>query len=145
MPLHLIKLCVGVETVDELEAYVAARLDHARATGAAVEQIHTTRMVPKRAAELADGGSLYWVIKGHTQVRQRLLAIRPFVDEAGIGRCRLVLEPVFTRTAWQPRRAFQGWRYLKPEEAPMDLGGGETPDEALPPALSRELFELGLL
>ena len=58
MPLHLIKLCVGVESVDELQAYVAGRLAHARATGAAVEQFHTTRMMPKRAPEIVDGGSL---------------------------------------------------------------------------------------
>ena len=145
MPLHLIKLCVGVETVDELQAYVAKRLAHARATGAAMEQVHTTRMVPKRAPEIVEGGSLYWVIKGHTQVRQRVLAVRPFVDEAGIGRCRLVLEPVFVRTAWQPRRPFQGWRYLTADDAPMDLGGDASMEEALPSALCRELVDLGLL
>jgi hypothetical protein len=85
------------------------------------EQFHTTRMVPKRAAELLDGGSLYWVIKGNIQARQRLVDIRPFVDTDGISRCHLVLEPVLHETSWAPRRPFQGWRYLDPKDAPPDL------------------------
>jgi hypothetical protein len=101
-------------------------------------------MVPKRAKELLDGGSLYWVIKGNIQVRQRLTAIRPFTDKEGIHRCDLVLEPKLVATQWQPRRAFQGWRYLKAEEAPADLSEG-TGKNALPPELRLELAELGLL
>ena len=41
------------------------------------EQTHTTRMVPKRADEIVDGGSLYWVIRGQLACRQRLLASVP--------------------------------------------------------------------
>ena len=145
MPLHLIKLCVGVETPDELAAYVEQRLASARAGGGVAEQVHTTRMVPKRAAEIVDGGSLYWVMRGQVQVRQPILDIRPFTDGEGIGRCRLVLEPVFVRTRFQPRRPFQGWRYLKPEDAPPDLSAGASDDDQLPPDLSRELQALGLL
>ncbi|MEX6507644.1 DUF1489 family protein [Jiella sp. M17.18] len=144
MALHLIKLCVGVDTPDELIAYVEGRLAAARQAGLAEEQIHTTRMVPKRVEELLAGGSLYWVIRGQVQVRQRLLDIRPFTDGEGIGRCRLVLEPVFTRTRFQPRRPFQGWRYLKSEDAPPDLSA-EADDDLLPPDLSHELQVLGLL
>jgi hypothetical protein len=108
------------------------------------EQFHTTRMVPKRAAELLDGGSLYWVIKGNIQARQRLVDIRPFVDAEGISRCNLVLEPVLHETSWAPRRPFQGWRYLDPKDAPPDLSAAGEGAE-LPPELRRELAGLGLL
>ena len=144
MALHLIKLCVGCESPDELESWIANRLEEKRKRGEPVEQHHVTRMIPKRTDELLENGSLYWVIKGMVQCRQRLLGIRPFVDGEGISRCRLVLEPTVIRTEWQPRRPFQGWRYLKPEDAPADLGTG--PEAAgLPDHLRRELTELGLL
>jgi hypothetical protein len=142
MSLNLIKLCVGCESVEDLEEWIATRLDECRRFGLPEEQTHTTRMVPTRGSELVDGGSLYWVIKAQVQCRQRLLEIRPFVDAEGISRCHLVLEPLVVRTAWQPRRAFQGWRYLKPADAPPDLSNR---DAALPPKLQRELADLGLL
>ena len=144
MTLHLVKLCVGVSTIEELQDWVDYRLAEKLRLGEAPESKHTTRMVPKRIGELLDGGSLYWVIKGNVQVRQRLIAIRPFTDKEGIHRCDLVLEPRLVPTQWQPRRAFQGWRYLKPEEAPADLGSDEGA-AALPPELRLELAELGLL
>jgi hypothetical protein len=143
MSLNLLKLCVGAESVEDLEAWIAKRLEARRRAGDPVEQFHTTRMVPKRIDELLDGGSLYWVIKGGVQCRQKLLDIRPFTDQEGIGRCHLVFEPVVVRTEWQPRRPFQGWRYLTAADAPADLGAGG--DEAVPAHLRRELAELGLL
>ena len=145
MSLNLIKLCVGCDSVEDLEEWIAFRLDEMRRAGQTAEQFHTTRMVPSRAPELTDGGSLYWVIKGNVQCRQRLLEVRPFVDGQGISRCHLVLEPKVVRTAWQPRRAFQGWRYLKPEDAPRDLGAQEKSIMEMPPQLRKELAELGLL
>jgi hypothetical protein len=145
MPLHLIKLCVGCDSVEDLEEWIAFRLDERRRAGEPAEQFHTTRMVPTRTAELLDGGSLYWVIKAQVQCRQRVLDIRPFVDHEGIGRCHLVLEPKVIRTEWQPRRAFQGWRYLKEADAPRDLGSSSAAQMALPPQLRQELAELGLL
>ena len=110
-----------------------------------VEQFHTTRMVPTRSAELVDGGSLYWVIKARVQCRQRLLEVRPFIDGEGIGRCHLILDPTVVRTEWQPRRAFQGWRYLKQTDAPADLSEGRAGLIEMPPKLRQELAELGLL
>jgi hypothetical protein len=145
MPLHLIKLCVGADSIEDLEEWIEFRLRERRLAGEPVEHFHTTRMVPKRADELAGGGSLYWVIKGKVQCRQRLLEIRPFTDGEGISRCHLVLEPKVIATDWQPRRAFQGWRYLKPEEAPMDLSSRPDGWQALPPELRGELADLGLL
>jgi hypothetical protein len=145
MSLNLIKLCVGCDSVEDLEEWIAFRLEERRRAGEPVEQWHTTRMVPTRISELVDEGSLYWVIKGNVQCRQRLLEVRPFVDGEGISRCHLVLEPTVRRTTWQPRRAFQGWRYLKPEDAPADLGKREKAVMEMPPKLRRELAELGLL
>ncbi|MDW6022801.1 DUF1489 family protein [Mesorhizobium sp. BAC0120] len=145
MALHLIKLCVGCDGIEDLEDWIAMKLDERRRAGDPVEQFHTTRMVPTRTADLLDGGSLYWVIKGNVQCRQRLLDIRPFTDDEGIGRCRLILDPEVVPTEWQPRRAFQGWRYLKPADAPTDLGRGKAAILEMPPQLRRELAELGLL
>ena len=145
MALHILKLCVGCDSIEDLEGWIRFRLDEMRGAGEKPEQFHTTRMIPQRAAELLDGGSLYWVIRGSVQVRQRLLDIRPFRDADGIQRCRLVLEPQLTATQWQPRRPFQGWRYLKPAEAPTDLGAECAEAAELPVTLRRELAELGLL
>ena len=144
MTLHLIKLCVGAESVEDLQDWIDDRLRIAKASGRPVEQVHTTRMVPKRRDDLLDGGSLYWVIKGQVQVRQRLLDIRPFTDDDGINRCHLVLEPVLVLTAMQPRRPFQGWRYLAAKDAPADIAQGSA-DAAIPESMRRELSELGLL
>jgi hypothetical protein len=145
MPLNLIKLCVGCDSVEDLEEWIAYRLDEKRRAGETVEHWHTTRMVPTRTTELTGGGSLFWVIKGSVQCRQRLLEVRPFVDGEGISRCHLVLDPEVVRTAWQPKRPFQGWRYLKQEEAPVDLSRGRAEEIEMPPKLRRELAELGLL
>ncbi len=145
MPLHLLKLCVGAESVADLEGWIADRLAEQRRLGEAAEQRHTTRMVPKRLAELLDGGSLFWVIKGQVAARQRLLDVRPFTDAAGIGRCHLVLEPVVVEVQARPCRPFQGWRYLDPDTAPHDAGRLGPEIGALPDALRRELRELGLI
>jgi len=145
MALHLLKLCVGCDAIEDLEEWIAERLKAARKAGRKPEHAHITRMIPQRAEELVDGGSLFWVIRGNVQVRQRILAVRPFRDKDGIKRCRLVLEPKTVATEWQPRRAFQGWRYLKPEEAPRDLANARAGLRQLPPDLRRDLADLGLL
>ena len=145
MPLHLIKLCVGCDAVEELEDWIEFRLEEMRRSGQTPEHRHTTRMIPTRKAELLDGGSLYWVIRGNVQVRQPIVDIRPFRDADCIQRCHLVLEPSVTATEWQPRRAFQGWRYLKDEDAPRDLGSDRAALRQLPVHLRRELADLGLL
>jgi hypothetical protein len=144
MALNLIKLCVGCDSVEDLEEWIAFRLEEKRRAGDEVVQTHTTRMVPKRVEEVTGGGSLYWVIKGQVQCRQRITEIRPFTDSEGIGRCHLVLDSAVVRTDWQPRRAFQGWRYLQPKDAPRDMPAGSDL-AALPPKLRGELAELGLL
>lgn len=152
---HLIKLCVGVESVEQLAAYIAQRSEKKRLAGQADEQIHTTRMSPRRKTELLEGGSLYWVIKGQIQARQALLDLRDFKDEEGIGRCQIVMASQLILTLHAPRRPFQGWRYLPDIDAPADVesnislaNNGDhsaSKDHQLPPHLTVELANLGLL
>jgi hypothetical protein len=145
MALHLIKLCVGCDSVRELEGWIKQRLKDKRKRGEKPEHVHRTRMVPKRAAELVDGGSLYWVIRGEVVCRQRILDVRPFRDKDGIGRCGLVLDPKVILVAPRPHRAFQGWRYLAAKDAPRDLEKATPGAAAMPEKLRRELRELGLM
>ncbi len=138
MTLHLIKLCVGVGEIDDLRHWQNYRLSQHK------EIFHVTRMTPRRADEILDGGSIYWVIKSFIQVRQRIIDIVRFTDDEGIGRCKLVFDHELVPTKPQPRRAFQGWRYLVPEDAPPDLPRGSDTD-ALPAEMRADLAELGLL
>ncbi len=145
MALHLIKLCVGADSIDDLREWVSRKALTAVAAGLEPHSYHTTRMVPKRVDELLDGGSLYWVIKGQVQARQQLTGIETFTDGEGIGRCNLILGPEVIETTYQPRRAFQGWRYLLDNEAPRDLSALGAGTAEMPLDLRRELAELGLL
>jgi hypothetical protein len=145
MALHLLKLCVGCDSIADLESWIEESMALWRRLGKPEEQVHTTRMVPKRMADLLDGGSLYWVIKGQVACRQPLLDIRPFTDQDGIGRCHLVLQPVVTPVEPRPCRPFQGWRYLSAKEAPQDLGALAGDVVAMPEDMRRELRALGLL
>ncbi len=145
MTLHLVKLCVGAESIADLEEWIARRIAERIARGEAPRHAHVTRMVPKRAAELLDGGSHYWVIKGRISARQRLSGVEPFVDADGVGRCRLWLDPAVVAVRPRPMRAFQGWRYFSPHDAPSDLEAAGEGAGAMPEELRRALGELGLL
>lgn len=145
MALHLIKLCVGCDSVADLEEWIARKLKEKKKRGQKPEHIHTTRMTPKRVEELLDGGSLFWVIRGEVMCREKLLDIRPFVDKDGIGRCRIVLDGKIRLIAPRPYRAFQGWRYLSDADAPADLDRAARGAAVMPEAMRRELSELGLL
>jgi hypothetical protein len=145
MTLHLIKLCVGVDTINELEEGIERRLREKRRKKQPAEHIHTTRMLPTRKDELLDGGSLYWVIRGEIACRERLLDIRSFVDKEGVKRCRLVMDGKVVPVMPRPRGPFQGWRYLLAKEAPADLSKSGKGVAQLPEKLRRELRELGLL
>src|SRR6201997_5289717 len=113
MPLHLIKLCVGCDSVADLEDWIKQKLKEKKQRGQKAEHIHTTRMVPKRADELTAGGSLFWVIKGEISCGEPSPPIRPFTDKDGIGRFRVVLDGKVTLVEPRPRAAFQGWRYME--------------------------------
>jgi hypothetical protein len=145
MPLHLIKLCVGCDSVSDLEDWIKQKLKEKRRRGQKPEHIHTTRMVPKRADELTNGGSLYWVIRGQITCRERILDIRAFTDKDGIGRCRVALDGKLVLVEPRPRAAFQGWRYLEVKDAPRDLSRAAPGAARMPEAMRRELRELGLL
>ena len=134
-PLHLMKLCVGVREVETLERRVAR-------SGA--EYLCRTRMVPKQREHLVEGGSLYWVMKGFVRARQRILDVRPYTDKGGIKRCHIVLAPEVIATEKRRQKAFQGWRYLKPGDAPDDLPEHRR-DWDLPPKLFKTLADLGCL
>ena len=144
MALNLIKLCVGADSDRDLEDWIKEKLRDNRKRREKPEHIHRTRMVPKRADELKDGGSLYWVIRGEIMCRQRIRDIRPFRDKDGVGRCGVVLEPKVVLVEPRPFRAFQGWRYLDAKDAPRDLDKAAPGAAAMPEKLRRELRELGL-
>ncbi len=144
MTLHLIKLCVGPKSLEELRASVEWRAGLEAARHGEEMVRCTTRMVPKRVEELLDGGSLYWVIKGHVQCRQTLLDVRPATGADGHKACDLVLAPEVVPVRARPQRPFQGWRYLEPADAPADLAGPAAAGE-VPREMARELIELCLL
>jgi len=139
--LHLTKLCVGITDIADLRQHQAARL----ARGEALR--HRTRSFPRRAAEVIDGGSLYWVISGATVVRQRVIDIVEDQWEDGSKCAALMFAPDLVAVAARPTRPFQGWRYLDPAAAPRDLavGQGAEGSDALPAKLRRDLEHLGLL
>jgi len=141
MTLHIVKLCVGAQRVEDLASWQQQQMRQARRLGLPPRPVCGTRAWPKQARAVLDGGSLYWVIKGVVAVRQRILDISPVTDEHG-SRCGLYLDPELVLTDPAPKRAFQGWRYLKPEDAPKDMkdadGGADLPDD-----LRRALIALG--
>ena len=145
MPLHLLKLCVGADSVDDLRTWTAARAKARLAGVHAQFSAHVTRMTPARGAELLDGGSLYWVIKGQISARQKLIGLETFVDSEGIKRCALQLDDGIVNLRPRPCRAFQGWRYLKDEDAPPDLDAAGAGLADMPEDLRRQLSDLGLL
>jgi hypothetical protein len=136
MALHLIKLSVGTESVEQLAQWQDAR----RRDGSAL--MHITRNTPKRAEELLSGGSIYWVIKGMLCARQPLLELRPVTVE-GVPHCAIVHAAEMIPVSPRPHRAFQGWRYLQAKDAPPDLTQAGTDD--MPEAMRNELARLGLL
>ena len=71
--MHLIKLCVGIDSVEELAAWQTMRLDKLRRAGEPQELIHRTRQTPRKGGEVVKSGSLYWAIKGSVRARRRLL------------------------------------------------------------------------
>ena len=139
MSLHLIKLCVGVSEVEELRAWQAKRVKQSGVIW------HRTRMRPKRADEILDGGSLYWVIRGVLQCRQQILDLKTEPDADGINYTYIILGHDIVSVEPRPHRAFQGWRYLQEKDAPADLEEGQGDGANLPPAMLAELRQLGIL
>ena len=132
MALHMIKLCVGVDNVEDLAEWQDKRVKELVKKGKPPNPSHDTRMTPKRAEEMLAGGSLYWVIKNHIIVRQKLIGFEQVKDKEGKAMCRVHLDPELIRTKSRKKRPFQGWRYLEPGDAPPDIDGKG-------PALSADL------
>jgi hypothetical protein len=138
--INMLKLSVGSESVESLIDWQRNR-SRQIADGA---YYHITRMWPKRQDEILAGGSMYWVVNGMIQCRQGITGFREVVGADGIRRCGVVLDPEVIRTDTALKRPFQGWRYLKPEDAPADLRGARTREAALPPGLAAALSEIGV-
>jgi hypothetical protein len=147
MTVHIVKLSVGTETVDDLARWQAQRMaDLERRLGRSGYLFHTTRMVPKRQKEVLDDGSLYWVIRGVIQARQRIVGFEEGQKEDGTRCCLILLDPELVPVRATRRRPFQGWRYLEADDAPADLGGASDGDIAkMPPKMRRDLAELCLI
>jgi len=144
MTVHLLKLSVGVENIEHLTALQRRRREEAKRNGAGNRLWHRTRHMPRRAAELLDGGSIYWVIKGLIRARQRVRELEAVTGEDGIRRCRIVLDPRLIATDPRPRRPFQGWRYLNEADAPLDRDANAARN-GMPPEMEAELRSLGLI
>ncbi len=139
--INLVKLSVGTESVDGLEAWQEMR----REQTSSPYSFHITRMWPKREKEILNGGSIYWVIKGSIQARQQIVGLEEVIGEDGVRRCAILLDPKLVRTQAAIRRPFQGWRYLKAEDTPPDLPEGREEEEPLPTELATALAEIGIL
>ena len=144
-PLNLIKLCVGAETIDDLLAWQKQRSADRRAAGLDPRPRHVTRMWPRRADEILDGGSLYWVFKGAVLARQTIEALEEVTGEDGIRRCAIVMAPEIVQVEARPRRPFQGWRYLSTADAPPDLSRAAQSEPGLPTDLALALDGLGVV
>lgn len=142
MTIHLQKLSVGSESIDTLREwqknYVARRVKR----GEPPFHIHVTRMTPKQRDAILDGGSIYWVIKGQMQCRNRILDLEEVRTPDGRKACAIVMDPNLVATVPVPRRPFQGWRYLKPEDVPADIADLGTAAD-LPPEMRTKLVDLG--
>ncbi len=145
--IHLIKLSVGTESIEDLAHWQTERLAQSTAAGEKKPQLfHRTGQRPKRDADLLDGGSIYWVIKGVIQARQKLVGFGEGVRPDGRPCCHILLARELIPVRPTKRRAFQGWRYLEADDAPPDLGARSSTDlAAMPPQMRKELAELGLL
>lgn len=139
MVLHLIRVAAGIESVDHLR-----EVQTVRRAGREWLPVLTGSM-PRRADEIVAGGSLYWIIKGAIQARQRVVGIDRLEDRPGGKGCCLRLAPEIILTEAHPRRPHQGWRYFKDADAPPDRGQAADGEAELPAALAAELRELGLV
>ena len=145
MTVHLVKLCVGCDTVQALKDWQTERLKELKRARKPAELFHRTLQTPKRRNEVLDGGSLYWVIRGFVLVRQRILDLRPAHKEDGTPCCAIVYDEELIATLPQARRAFQGWRYLPAADAPADLRVVEDDEGEMPQAMRADLRELCLI
>ncbi|MBY0559098.1 DUF1489 domain-containing protein [Hyphomicrobium sp.] len=145
MTLHLVKLCVGASTIEDLAAWQTEHRPYKTHDGKRCVY-HRTFQSPKRTSELLDGGSIYWVMKGVILVRQKLVGFEDGTKDDGTPCCLLLFAPPLIPVRPTPRRAFQGWRYLDASDAPPDLTRGKSDQIASMPAdLRKKLADLCLI
>jgi len=142
--IHMIKLSVGVSTLEELESYRSERAHWWGADYGEDVHVHRTRTRPKRAAEMEGKSSIYWVISGVVRCRQPILRLAEAVDSEGRPCCDIIMSPDMIGTVPRPKRPFQGWRYLDSKDAPPDLTPGGFAEEG-DAGLAEELARLGLI
>jgi hypothetical protein len=147
MALHIIKLCVGAQSIDDHANWQQNQLAMRKTLGLTPRITHTTGQMPKRVDDVLDGGSLYWVIKGVIQVRQRIIGLEGGQREDGRTCCHIVLDPEIVPVRPARRRPFQGWRYLTADDAPGDFGSASNAASvaSMSPKMRKDLAELGLL
>ncbi len=145
MRVHLVKLCVGIDTVQDLKKWQAERLRAMARAGETPELCHKTKQMPRRRDEVLDDGSLYWVIEGTILARQRILDLKKTTKLDGRACCGIVLDPDIVTTRPHPRRAFQGWRYLEAADAPLDVRTLDSDRSEMPPGMREKLRELRLI
>tara|TARA_Y100001968_G_scaffold309702_1_gene329795 strand:- start:223 stop:669 length:447 start_codon:yes stop_codon:yes gene_type:complete len=142
---NLVKLCVGARTISDLAKWQEQKCKLEATDNGTGKIAHVTRMRPKREKDLISGGSIYWVFKGFIMARQRILTLEEYSSKDGIKRCALILGDEIFKTEPKPKRAFQGWRYLSPSDAPKDIGKFNITEDQLPHNLQVELVKLGVL
>lgn len=142
--IHMVKLCVGVATLEELESYRQERAHWWGADYGEDVHVHRTRTRPRRAAEMEGSASIYWVIAGVIRCRQPILRLAEAVDAEGKPCCDIIMAPDLVRVVPRPRSAFQGWRYLEAKDAPPDLEASGFADDGSA-ELAEELSRLGLI
>ena len=142
---NLVKLCVGITTINQLEQLQSMRRGEYVKAGRPPVNIHITRNKPKRSKEIINSGSLYWVIRRQIRVRQKIIRIDDIEDAEGRKKCCLVLDPDLIKTELRAYRPFQGWRYLEQSDAPADLSNNQKAGSEMPSEMEEELRSLGLL
>ncbi|MEL6686922.1 MAG: DUF1489 domain-containing protein [Pseudomonadota bacterium] len=141
--IHLQKLSVGSTSIQSLADWQETMIGRRKAAGLSPHHEHVTRMFPKQKEALEAGGSIYWVIKGMILCRNKIHRLDEVTRRDGVRACSILMDPTLVPVVPTPRRAFQGWRYLKPEDAPADLTDTIEEGDTLPPKLMRKLVELG--
>jgi len=144
MTIHLVKIAVGIESIEHLQKVQLERIGRAKELGGAEKLRHLTRNTPRRRNEVLENGSIYWIIKGYIRVRQSIIGLEQVVGRNGKPRCALLLDPSLKKTILMPHKPIQGWRYMETQAVPNDLTEEEI-ESSLPSNMAEELRSLGLL
>ena len=129
MPLNLTKIAFGAKSYADIESWFTNR----------PRMSVNTRYRPTRWEECI-GGSLFWIHEHNLVARSPIVGF----TEQDNGRWFIDLEPRLIPVLPKPKRAHQGWRYLK-GEPPRDLADGEEVGDVIPGKIATKLQRLGLI